>query len=125
MELLAIEGLTISHSTGSPVTGGTFTVVSTPSTKVKITGSGVYSGTLSFNFIGGTHSSGTPGTANGSGTINFTSTKVRADGQFVLRNTDTGTLNGTYIPPSTPPPTVPFSSGVEISDAGQNKVSGE
>ena len=124
-KLLAVDGLTISHSSGSPVSGGSFTVTSLPSLKMNAESKGVYRGVLAFTFTGGTHSSGTPGSALGAGTINFTATKNKIDGQFVLRVDDAGSMTGTYIPPSVPPPTVPFSSDVEISDAGQSKVLGE
>lgn len=124
-EFFAVEGLTIDHSSGSPVSGGTFSVTSSPSTKVKAVGNGVYRGTLAFTFTGGTHSSGTSSSALGSGTIAFTATKNKADGQFVLRVGDSGSMSGTYVPPTTPPPTVVFSSNVEITDAGQDKVRGE
>ena len=124
-EFIAVEGLTIDHSSGSPVSGGTFTVTSSPSLKMNALGNGVYRGTLAFTFSGGTHSSGTPNSALGSGTISFTATKNKIDNLFVLRVGDTGSMTGTYVPPSTPPPTVPFTSNVEITDAGQDKVLGE
>lgn len=124
-KLLAVEGLTINHSAGSPVSGGSFSVTSIASTKMKAEGNGVYRGTLSFTFTGGTHSSGTSGTAVASGTISFTATKNKIDGQFVLREGDTGSMTGTYVPPATPPPTVPFTSDVEITAAGQSTVLGE
>jgi len=127
-KLLAVEGLTISHSSGSAVSGGTFTITSAPSLKYavkNVTFKKVYRGTLTFTFTGGSHSSGTSGSATGAGTINFTATKNKIDGQFVLRVEDTGTLTGVYIPPSVPPPTVAFTSNVEISDAGQSKALGE
>lgn len=125
LKFLGVEGLTISHKAGSPVSGGTFTITSLPSTKYIPVGKGVYRGTLSFTFSGGTHSSGTPGTALGAGTIDFTSIKNKADGQFVIRVDDSGSMTGTYVPPVTPPPTVPFTSDVEITNAGQDKVRGE
>jgi hypothetical protein len=125
MEFLGFEGLTIDHSPGSPVSGGTFTITTPPSNKVRlVSGEWVYSGPISFTFSGGTHSSGTPGSATGAGTINVTSTKNKVSGKFVIRENDTGSMTGTYVPPSTPPPTVPFTSDVEITDSGQDKVRG-
>jgi hypothetical protein len=128
-EFLAVEGLTISHSSGSPVSGGSFTILSVASLNyfcknISSLFRGVYTGSLSFSFSGGTHSSGTSGSAIATGTINFTSTKNK-NGSFILRENDNGSMTGTYIPPSVPPPTVPFTSNVEISNAGQSKVRGE
>ena len=129
LEFLGVEGLTIDHSSGSPVSGGSFTITSLASLKMKIKAGilfkGVYRGVLAFTFTGGSHSSGTSGSALGAGTISFTATKNKIDTLFVLREGDSGTLIGTYVPPSVPPPTVPFTSNVEITDAGQSKVKGE
>ena len=127
-KLIAVEGLTIDHSLGSPVSGGTFTITSQPSLKYSIKNVSfkkVYRGTLAFTFAGGTHSSGTTNSAVATGTINFTATKNKIDNQFVLRIDDSGSMTGTYVPPSVPPPTVPFTSNVEITDAGQDKALGE
>lgn len=125
MEFLAVEGLTISHKSGSPISGGTFTVTSVSSLKCKADGKGVYSSVLNFTFTGGTHASGTSGSATGDGSISFTSTKNKVEGSFVIREGDDGKMTGAYVPPSVPPPTVTFTSDVEITDAGQNKVRGE
>jgi len=129
MELIAVEGLTIDHKAGSLVSGGSFTVTSTPSLKLKakvgLLFKGVYRGTLAFTFSGGSHSSGTSGSALGAGTIDFTATKNKIDEKFVLRENDGGSMTGTYVPPAVPPPTVSFTSDVEITVAGQTKYSGE
>lgn len=123
-KLLGVEGLTIGHSSGSLVSGGMFSITSLPSLKVKCEGKGVYRGVLTFMFSAGNHSSGVPGSALGSGTINVTAQKTKADHQLVIRAEDTGTIIGTYVPPSGIPPTIPFTSNVEITDAGQTKVKG-
>ena len=125
---IAVDGLTIDHDSGSIVSGGSFTITSIPSLKVKCENKGVYTGTLSFSFSGGYVSpddSGTTGT--GTGTIMFTAQKVKAENQFVLRKGDTGTMSGTYVKinPAAPPPTVPgtfTNQPVKITDAGQTKV---
>lgn len=123
---IAVEGLTISHSTGSSLSGGSFTITSSPSIKVKAEGKGVYRGTLTFSFSGGNYTGGVSGSAAGAGSINFTAIKTKADGQFVLRKDDSGTVSGTYQPTgSPPPPPAPFSANVEISDANQTKVKAE
>lgn len=121
-EYIAVSGLTIGHSSGSPVSGGTFTLTSIPSLKVKADGKGVYSGTLAFTFIGGTHTAGASGTATGGGTITVSATKTKADGSFVFLVGDTGTLAGAYV--TSVPTTISFESDVEITNAGQTKVKG-
>lgn len=121
-KLIAVNGCTIGHSVGSPVSGGTFTITSVASTKVKAEGKGVYKTTIAFTFTGGTFVGGSSGTALGSGSITATATKVKAEGGFVVIEGDTGTLTGTYVPIPTPPPTVSFTSNVEITDAGQTKA---
>lgn len=133
LEFIGVEGLTIDHDTGSTVSGGSFTITSVPSIKVKCEGSGVYKGTLMFTFSGGTCSGPPPdsgSTATGSGSINFTATKNKVDGSFVIRKGDTGTMSGTYVAtnPSPPPPTIPgtfVNQPVKITDAGQTKVRAE
>lgn len=133
LELLGVEGLTIDHDTGSNVSGGTFTITSIASLKVKCEGKGVYKGTLSFTFSGGTCSGPPPdsgSTAVGSGTINITALKSKVEGDFVIREGDIGTMSGTYVAtnPSPPPATIPgvfTNQPVKITDAGQTKVLGE
>ena len=123
-EFTGVVGLTIAHSTGSLMVGGTFVVTAVPSTTVKAEGQFVYTGALSFTFSGGTYSGNAGGV--GAGTINFTSTKVKVDGSFVLREGDTGTMDGVYTNPAAPPPTLPFTAApIEISNAGQSKVRSE
>jgi hypothetical protein len=116
---------TLAHDTGSPVSGGTFVITSSPSVKVKAVGPGVYFGTLSFTFSGGTYTGGIPGTAQGRGTIAPTATKEKEGSNFPIREDDTGTMSGTYQQ-TAPPYTVPFSGApVKVSSAGQTKVLGE
>jgi hypothetical protein len=124
---IGVDGLTIGHGIGSTCSGGTFTITSVPSLKVKAGGKGVYKGTLSFTWSGGNHIGGVPATALGSGTINFSSSKVKADNQFVIRLDDTGTMSGTYTQPGSPPvPGILFSNQpVKISNAGQTVVKAE
>jgi len=132
-EFIGVSGLTIGHGAGSNVSGGTFTITSVPSIKVKADGKGVYKGTLVFTFTGGSCSGPPPdsaSTAVGAGTIDITATKVKADGSFVIREGDTGSMSGTYVAtnPAPPPPTVPgvfTDQPVEITDAGQTKVRAE
>ena len=114
----------IDHSTGSLVSGGTFTIKpTTPSTKVKAEGSGVYSEPLIFIFSGGSATGFTDGTITGAGSISAEAVKVKADGSLVIREDDFVNVifNGTTTGGS--PGTV--SGDVEVSDAGQSTVKGE
>lgn len=134
LKFIGVDGLTIDHGIGSTCSGGTFTITSIPSLKVKAGGKGVYRGTLNFTWSGGNCSgpvpNGIPGSASGNGSINVTATKVKAEGQFVIRVDDTGTMSGSYTAtnPAPPPPTIPGSfvnQPVKISNAGQDVVKAE
>ena len=113
---------TIGHASGSTITGGTFVITSTPSTKNKAGAVGVYRGPLTFTFSGGSAPGVSPGSVVGSGTINPTAIKSKADALEVIREGDTGTLTGTGTNPSPPPPTLPVSGPVEVKTAGQDKA---
>jgi len=106
-----------------PISGGSGTVTTPPSTKVKPGGAGAHRGTINFTWAGGTYA-GQP-IVSGSGSISPTATKDKADGQAVIRKDDSGTINGTYTNPAPPPPTLPFSGTVKVSNAGQTKVTGQ
>ncbi|MFW9878452.1 MAG: hypothetical protein ACFFG0_35670 [Candidatus Thorarchaeota archaeon] len=127
---IANSDLTISHGTGSIVTGGTFTVNSTPSTKVKANNKGVHKGGIAFSFSGGSAPGCNPGSVTGSGTIFPKATKVKAEGQLVNRvDDDTNiSMTGKTINPAPPPPLIDVPLGTQpvvISNAGQNKVKGQ
>lgn len=119
---IGVDGLTIDHVVGSPVSGGTFTITSTPSLKVKAEGKGVYSGTLNFTFAGGNGPGAVDGTVTATGSINPTAVYVKADGSLVIREDDVGNMTGTGTNSNPPPPTVPIFGVVEITNAGQTKV---
>jgi hypothetical protein len=119
LELIAVQGCTIAHSSGSSISGGAFVITSTPSVKVKGEAKGVYKTPLSFTFSGGNASGAVPGSVAGGGTIAATAIKTKADGLLVIREGDTGTLTATGTNASPPPPTIPFVGGVEISVANQ------
>lgn len=136
---IGVQGLTISHSSGSTTSGGNFSVTSPPSIKSKAEGNYMYRGTLSFSFSGGNSSETlggtgtiTPGTVYGNGTINPTAIKVKDASQAVIRKDDSGqisSLYGTFVPsapPNTPVPNTPIPpTNVEITDANQTKVKAE
>lgn len=128
-ELIAVNGCTLSHVTGSPISVGTFEITSTPDGKVKSDGNGVYKDPLAFTFSGGNANGFQDGSVTGGGSIPATSTKVKVGGLFVMREGDSVTMNcvGTIDPPPAPPasPTGPVSGDVEISIAGQIVVKSE
>jgi hypothetical protein len=115
----------VQHAAGSPVSGGSYTITSPPSTKVKADGNFIYRGPLNVTFSGGNLSGMVPGSVNGAGAIVPTSTKNLIDGQPPIRDGDTGTLTGTAQPTGAPPPPpVPVSFTAEAV-AGQNVSRGE
>jgi len=125
LELIAVEGCTIAHDSGSGISGGTFTITSVASTRVKGQGFGVYTVTIDFTFAGGNEATVTPGTVVGSGSVSSTAIKTKAEGLIVMREGDTGTLSGTGTNPAAPPPTLPVSGPVIIAAAGQSKARAE
>lgn len=125
MNYLGVSGLTISHGSGSILSGGSFSITTpTVSTKNKAVNKGIYFGPMSFTFSGGNASGCDPATVTGSGTINPGSTKIRdiLTSLFALLENDTGsgifagTLSGNPVPLGSQP--------VKISSANQNKVQG-
>ena len=125
LENIANAGLTLSHSSGSPISGGAFTVTSAPDAKAKAVGAGVHVSPLVFTFAGGDAEGFLAGSVAGGGSIPATATQTRAGGALVMREGDSVTMecDGTIDPPPPSPPlTAPVSGGVEISAAGQTKV---
>ncbi len=127
MSDIEVDGLTLSHASGSPISGGTFSIVSSPSGVTKEDGDGIFTTPLMYTFSGGSAS----GFVNGSvaplvpQAIIATSQKTKDYGIFVMRKDDSGTMvcQGTI-----PPPTGgvgPVSGDVDIIDACQNMVKGE
>ena len=125
LELIAVEGCTIIHSVGSPISGGTFTITTPASLNTKVDGKGVYSASIAFTFAGGDGAGATSGTVAGGGTIAATAVYVKDDGAVVSREGDTGTLTAVGTNSAPPPPTLPFVGNVEISVAGQTTVKAE
>jgi hypothetical protein len=125
-EFIAVDGLTIDHSTGSLASGGTFTIINSASQKVKCSGKNVYSLQLQVSWSGGNYSGGVSGTALTTvpAIILATATKVKVEGNYVMRLGDSGIMSGTYTLAGSPPvPNTPFSgASIEITDAGQDKV---
>lgn len=113
----------IQHSVGSPVSGGVFTITSTPSTKVTVDSQGVFRGFLSVSFSGGNMSGMVPGSVIGAGVINPTALKCKIELLAVVRDKDSGNFTGTAVPTAGPPP-VPVSIPCECADS-QTKAKGD
>ena len=122
LELIMNANGQLGHASGSTVTGGTFTITSTPSVKVKAGGSGVYRGPLTFTFAGGSAPGLVAGSVTGAGTINPTATKTKADGLLVIREGDSVLVTFTGTNSSPPPPTLNVAGTVEVASAGQTKA---
>lgn len=124
-KLIAVLNCTLAHGAGSTISGGVFTVTSTPSVKVLAENKGAYKTPLTYTFAGGTATGFVPGSIATlvPQTIVATATTVLADGVLVMRVDDLGTMTaqGTTLPnpPGTPGAIV---GPVEISVAGQTKV---
>lgn len=119
---VAVQGLTLTPQGIVTPGTGVLTITSTPSVKVKGSGSGAYKTPLQFTLTGANATGYDPGTVVtvGPGSISATAIKVKADGTIVMRVDDqnaavsmTGTISGT--------PT-PFVEPWKITNAGQTKV---
>jgi len=116
---------TLGHGLGSTITGGTFTIITTPKTKGKVNGAGIFSGTLQYSFAGGSAPGMVAGTVATTApqSINPTAVKSRVQGDLVVREGDSGTMQaeGTL----TGGGVGPVSGPVEVNDAGQNVLRGK
>jgi len=121
---IAVQGLTLRPQGIVAPGSGSLTITSTPSTKVKAGGNGVYAGNLQFTLAGGNATGYDPGTVVtvGPGSISPTATKTKVGGQAVVLEGDqnlavsmTGTISGT--------PT-PFTEPWKVTAAGQSKAKG-
>lgn len=124
---LAVQGATIAHDSGSPISGGTFSITSVPSLKVKAEGNGVYKTPLLYTFAGGNAAGFVPGSVltTAPQSISATAQKCKAENLPVMRIDDSGVMNaiGTLPPPAGG--TAPIAGPVIIDDAGQVKAKGE
>lgn len=128
LEMVMNEDGELDHGSGSVISGGTFTITSSASTKVKPGGKGCYRGPLLYTFAGGDAAGFVDGSVATTvpQTINPTAVKVDADGLPIVRLGDSGTMAcvGTFDPPAVPP-TGAVGGLVEVSDAGQDKVAAQ
>ena len=118
---IAVDGCILNHKTGSLISGGTFTISSIPSTKVKCMEKGVFETPLQFTFSGGNAPTCDPGTVAtiSPQNINSMAQKVKADSKLVMLKEDFTIMSAMGTLAGNP---VPIFGAVEISDAGQTKV---
>jgi hypothetical protein len=111
----------LGHAAGSLVSGGAFTIVSTPSVKNRAVGVGIYRGPLQYTFTGGDADGFDPGTVATAvpQTIQPTAVKTRTDGLEVIRLGDAGLMAAVGAVSGTPTAIV---GNVEVADAGQDRV---
>ena len=125
LEFVMNAGGALGHAEGSLVSGGVFTITSSPSAKVSPGGAGVHRGPLLYTFAGGSAEGFVDGTVATAvpQTILPTAEKVSADGLPVVRLGDSGEMaaSGTL----TGGGAGPVVGLVEVADAGQNKVSAQ
>ena len=120
LELIAVDGLTLAHASGSAISLGAFVVTAVPSTKNKAQGKGVFSGPLAFTFSGGNAAGCTPGTVTGGGSIPPAAAKTKSEDLLVIRAGDSVTMVAAGTAPNGA--AVSVSGKVEVSNAGQTKV---
>lgn len=115
----------LGHETGSPISGGVFTISTLESSKCKAGGAGIRKGEQTYTFSGGSASGFVPGSVATTSpqTISPSSTKVKVEGGLVILDGDSGTMSctGTIPPPTGGTSTV---SGSVKFTAQQSKVKG-
>lgn len=118
---IAVQGCILNHKSGSLISGGTFLITSTPSTKSKCISKGIFKTPIQYTFSGGSAAGCDPGTVTtlSPQTITASALKCKADGTLVMRKLDFGTMTAQGTLSGSP---VAVSGLVEISDAGQDKV---
>lgn len=113
----------LKHSVSSTISGGVFSIVSSPVEAVRGDGDPVYSSPLAFTFSGGSSPGFVDGSVQGAGTINSSVTSPRADGSPVILEGDSGTLAATGA--LTGGGSGSVSGGVEVDSAGQAAIRSE
>jgi hypothetical protein len=118
---IAVDGMDFDFVSSSD--SGDLTLTGSPSIKVKAEDNGVYKNTLGISVSNFENDNVQAG--SGAGVFVATGTKTKADGLLVLRVDDLAIIAGTGTNKNAPPPTLPFVTTVEITDANQTKVKGE
>lgn len=119
-ELIAVSGLTLKHSSGSPISGGKFKLESEPSAAAFVDGAGIYFGPLEFSFSGGNAAGCASGTVAGGGSITGSAVRFLGGNEPALVVGDGGELVATGTSPQGAD--VPVAGPVEIATAGQSKL---
>jgi len=101
---------------------GSASITASPSTKDKLNGKGIFSGSMGVSVSGATQ--GSCVTASGAGSISPTATKDKAEGAAVIRKGDSTSVSVTGVDPSQMGAPCNFSVDVEVDDAGQDKAQG-
>ena len=120
-EFLAVDGMTIDFV--SPSDSGDLTIVTPPSTKKFADGNGVYKNATIVNVANFENAT----LENGVGTGPFIATSTSNLTEFLLdlRDGDLAIVSGTGKSKTSPFPTIPFTTTVEITDPNQSVWSGE
>jgi len=126
-ELIAVDGCTIGHGVASPISGGVFTITSTPHTKDKINNKGIFFGSIQFTFTGGISSLPVPLTSVQikvpPGSIPGTSAKTSDIEGVAVRLGDSASILCTGLNAQSQP--VDVTGVFEVAIAGQDKVATE
>ena len=124
LELIAVDGCTLAHASGSSISGGAFVITAAPDTKAAAGGAGVFKTPLTFTFSGGSASGFVTGSVMTTAPVSMSATaaKVKAGGALVMREGDSVTMSCVGTLPSPPGGTSSVAGNVEISAAGQTKV---
>jgi hypothetical protein len=126
LELIMNADGAIDHAAGSLVSGGTFTITSTPDTYSKVDSSGIHVGPLLFSFVGGNASGMVDGSVNiPVGSIPATATLDKAGGISVMRLGDSAEITFISTVDSSPPVPGTVIGSVEVSNAGQTSTKGQ
>lgn len=124
MKEILNSGGTLAHKTGSVISGGAFVITSTPSTKDKAGGLGVFPKEVEFTFSGGSASGCVPGSVATTAPVKIpaTATKSKTENFPPVRVGDSVTMSAVGDNSAPPPPKVAVAGDVEVSAAGQTKV---
>ena len=115
-----VQGLSLKFTiAGTPVTGGTVTISSTPSETVKVGGKGVYAGTFNVTLAGCTYGSYTQ-TAPAVFAISCGAKYSKADNKSIMLKEDNGEAKKVaFVMGQT---STTFDIKCEVSDPGQTYV---
>lgn len=121
-KLIAVDGCVIEPQ--GIVSGGTLIISTIPSTKVKSSSSGAFSGGITFTVVGANATSYDPGTVVSITpiTIEPLGLKSKVEGGIVNREDDINTATAPNMTGTIAGIPTPFFELFKITDAGQTKV---